>query len=171
MPGGRKQERTRTGPTYRLAEFMNKNWDVMVGRPNDEVGLELGFKGGNMISLWRTGIAKVSLERLGDVARLMGVDIAILFPLWAEQYLGDKPEFRNLLNSTFKRLVAVKEVPLLNTTRRVAKDMGQTVLDFDADRLRAIEAVLKDDKLRKDVLATAEKAGIIAADSADDDVE
>jgi hypothetical protein len=162
MPGGRKQERTRSGPGYALAEFMNKNWDVMVGRPNDEIGQELGLAGGNMVSLWRTGVAKVSLERLVDIANLMHVDIAMLFPLWVEQHFGKDPaKFKGLMNTVFKRFSTLKEGPLLATLRRVNTERG--VLDpvYEQDELRAIEAVLKDAKLRKDVLAKAEKAGVI----------
>lgn len=169
MPGGRPQERARTGPTYQLAEFMNKNWDTLVGRPNDEVAKELGYKGGNMISMWRTGLTRVSLERLPDVARLMKIDMAVLLPLWFEQSLGARADYKGLANTVFKRLAALREVPVLNAIRKVATEKGVIDPQYDQTQVRAIEAILRDEKLCKEVVTKAEKAGIIGPPTLDDD--
>lgn len=160
---GRHQERGRTGETYRLAEFLNKNWDTMVGRTNNDVALELGYKSPNMISMWRLGLAKVPLERLPDVARLMKVDLAILLPLWFEQYLGDRDDSKTLMETVFKRIASERQVAVLNMLRGVAELPLKGQLDplYGNDELLAMEAVLKDEKLRADVLKKAKAGGVI----------
>jgi transcriptional regulator with XRE-family HTH domain len=113
----RPQESIRTGATYHIAEFINRNWDLMVGRTNEDVAQELGYKAANMISMWRTGKTRIPLEKLPDIARLMKLDIATLLPLWFEQYWGERKDAKPLLKEVFNRVASQREVPLLEALR------------------------------------------------------
>ena len=155
---GRHQESSRTGPTYRLAEFMNKNWDLMVGRTNEDVAQELGYKASNMISMWRTGKTRVSLERLPDIARLMKVDIAVLIPLWFDQYWGDRTDAKPLATSVFKRLASLGEMPLLSSLRELRKGGDRC---YTRDQILAITAIMTDDAICAKVAAVGRARGAI----------
>jgi transcriptional regulator with XRE-family HTH domain len=113
---GRPQESARTGATYQLAEFLNRNWDEKVGRTNEDVAQELGYRAANMISMWRTGRTRVPLEKLPDIARLMKVDIALLLPMWLEQQWGDRADGGNM-RAIFDRFGTAREGQLLAALR------------------------------------------------------
>jgi transcriptional regulator with XRE-family HTH domain len=113
---GRPQESARTGPTYQLAEFLNHNWDEKVGRTNEDVAQELGYRAANMISMWRTGRTRVPLEKLPDIARLMKVDIALLLPLWLDQQWGDRDNGGDM-RAIFERFATAREGELLAAVR------------------------------------------------------
>jgi transcriptional regulator with XRE-family HTH domain len=113
---GRPQESACTGPTYQLAEFLNRNWDEKVGRTNEDVAQELGYRAANMISMWRTGRTRIPLEKLPDIARLMKVDIALLLPMWLEQQWGDRDDGGNM-RAIFDRFATAREGELLAALR------------------------------------------------------
>jgi transcriptional regulator with XRE-family HTH domain len=155
---GRQQESVRTGKTDALAEFMNKNWDLMVGRTNEDVAQELGYKASNMISMWRTGKTRISLERLPDIARLMKVDLAVLLPLWFEQYWGDRDDATGLMTTVFKRLASVREVPLISALRDLRKSGDRR---YTRDQILAVTAVISDDAICAKVLKFGRARGLI----------
>jgi hypothetical protein len=160
MPAGRTQTSARTGPTYRLAEFMNANWNHMVGRSNDDVAsTEFGYRQGNLISMWRTGKARIPLEKLPDLARVMKQDIALLMPLWVEQYWGDRDDSKQLIKMLETRMVTSAEAPVVKTLRaaRRAHDLAYT-----DDQLAAISAVISDPKVCKEALEAARQIGVLA---------
>lgn len=145
---GRPQESSRTGATYQLAEFMNRNWDMMVGRTNEDVAQELGYKAANMISMWRTGKTRVPLERLPDVARLMKLDISVLLPLWFEQQWGERADLKPL-QTLFKRFATPREAELLFAIREA--DPKDPV--FTPETVKAVVAVITDPAVKADVLS------------------
>jgi hypothetical protein len=150
---GRPQESARTGPTYRLAEYLNANWDDRVGRTNEAVAMELGYKASNLISMWRTGKTRIPLEKLPDIARLMKIDIAMLLPLWFEQQWGNRSDVGRL-KAIFDRFATVNEGAVLSALRAAAP-AGDA---FTSDTIKAIVAVVTDPAIRADVikkLATA----------------
>jgi transcriptional regulator with XRE-family HTH domain len=145
---GRPQESSRSGPTYKLAAFMNCNWEKMVGRTNEDVAGELGYKAPNMISMWRTGKTRVPLERLPDVARLMKVDIATLFPLWFDQQWGEREDVEHLA-TLFDRFATVREFEVLSALRKAMPSNPM----FTPEMVEAVVAVASNQVLRGEVIA------------------
>lgn len=156
---GRHQEIVRTGPGYRLAEYLNDNWDVKVGRTNQEVADLMNYKSPNIISMFRTGRVKVSLERLPEIADLMKVDLVTLLPLWVEQYLTDSPAMSRV-EAIFKRLTSINEFPVIKAIRSV---VGKSNPDFSEEQLEAIKQIVASDAFAKRVLDDAKKDGAIRA--------
>jgi hypothetical protein len=142
----RPQKSARTGPTYQLAEFLDHHWDEKVGRTNNDVVLELGLRAANMVSMWRTGKARVSLERLADIARLMKVDIALLLPMWLEQSWGDRPDGGDM-HALFDRFATAREGELLAALRTTIP--GDPVLS--PQTIAAMVAVAQDKDIRAEV--------------------
>lgn len=138
---GRPQLSSRTGPTYQLAEFLNENWDKMVGRTNDDVATELGYRAANLISMWRTGKTRVPLEKLPDVARLMKIDLAALLPLWFEQAWGDRDDCNRVMEAFSARVTTDHEAPLLHAVRTATKMRDPY---WSPDQIEAVAQVLSD---------------------------
>ena len=143
---GRPQESARTGPTYQLAQFMNHNWDEKVGRTNEDVAQELGYRAANMISMWRTGRTRVPLEKLPDIARLMKVDVALLLPMWLEQQWGDRDDGGDM-RALFDRFATAREGQLLAALRTTLP--GDPVLS--PQTITAMVAVARDTDIRAEV--------------------
>ena len=153
---GRPQISSRTGPGYKLAEFMNDNWDDIVGRTNEDVSQEIGYKSPNMISMWRTGKASIPLHILPDISRLMNVDIGILLPLWCDQFLNRRADATTVLSEIETRMVTPSEATLIAAVRR---GLGHKDRPFTANSLDAFAALAADPSLASAViLAAAAKA-------------
>ena len=139
---GRPQQSVRTGPTYKLANFMNDNWDNLVGRTNEDVAMELGYKAANMISMWRTGKTRIPLEKLPDVARIMKLDIGTLLPLWFEQYWGERKDADRLIKEFESRIIYSSEIPLVETIRKASK--GKPF--YSAETLASVKEAIENTK-------------------------
>lgn len=157
---GRPQLSNRTGPTYALSNFMNDNWDKLVGRTNEDVASDLGYRSANIISMFRTGKTRIPLEKLPDIARLMKLDLTALLPLWFEQYWGERADAKTLIKGFAQRLLSSNELPLVENVRKATKnkDMG-----FTKDVIDAATLVLTDEDVRKAAEAAAKKKGLVSA--------
>jgi transcriptional regulator with XRE-family HTH domain len=85
---GRPQQSIKTGETFALAEWFNKNVDFLTELTNEELAEQLGYTRPNIISMWRTGRTRIPLDRLTKLSELLKVDLSFLLPLWVEQYGG-----------------------------------------------------------------------------------
>ena len=147
---GRNQESPRCGPTYRLAEFLNDNWE-RVGKTNREVTDELGLRSPNIVSMWRTGATKVALTRLPQIAVMLGLPTEDLLVLWFEQYTGDDPVSKRLFDSIVARIVTVNEMQAVTAIRRGSK----TRAPLNKDQLQAIEMIACDPAQAKRIVSTS----------------
>jgi transcriptional regulator with XRE-family HTH domain len=125
---------------------MNQNWDEKVGRTNEDVAQELGYRAANMISMWRTGRTRVPLEKLPDIARLMKVDIALLLPMWLDQQWGDRDDGGDM-RAIFGRFATARESELLAALRKTLP--GDHVLS--PQTITAMVAVAQDKNIRSEV--------------------
>jgi hypothetical protein len=154
---GRPQISSRSGATYQLAEFMNHNWDRLVGRTNEDVAMELGYRAPNMISMWRTGKTRVPLEKVPDLARLMKLDIAAILPLWFEQYWGERDDAKTTLKNLTGRIASDREVHLLDAIRGSTKTRDQF---YSPAQIEAVIAVLSDEDARTAAMKEANSKGV-----------
>ena len=135
---GRKQENPRTGERFRLAEYLNKNLRLLSGKTNDEISQFCGYTTPNIVSMWITGKTKVPLERLPDLAELMGVNITFLLPLWVEQY-GGKDMYSDILKA-LTRAVSEDELVWVEAMREVTQ--GKKIKKITATQKKEIAKVL-----------------------------
>lgn len=159
----RPQESTRTGPGYRLAEYLNDHWETKVGMTNEEVALKMGYKSPNIVSMWRTGKTKVALERLPEIADLMHVDFTLLLPLWVEQYMVAEPGtkahgYMKRVDAAFKRIATINEFPALKAIRSV---FGRKNPDFSEEQIEAFRQVAASPAFADFVLEEARKQNLI----------
>ena len=114
---GRPQKTIKTGETFALAEWFNKNVDHLTDLTNEELAAKLGYTRPNIISMWRTGRTKIPLDRLAPLCDLLKVDLAYLLPLWIEQYGGAEANARVL--KVLRNTVSDSEMALVETVRQV----------------------------------------------------
>lgn len=169
---GRPQERILTGPGFKMAEFLNANWD-RIGETNADLAEEWGYKSPGIVSMWRTGKSRVPIERLGDLARKLGFDLAVLMPLWVEQFNPERGhegiKITKEIETVFKRLATVSEFAVLKVLRNGAKTRGQTDPVYTARQIQAFEQIAADDRFANFVLDEAQKQGLIQEIEAADD--
>lgn len=85
---GRPVESRRSGEHYALADWLYDNLNTLSGMTNTAIAEELGYERQNMISMMKTGKSRIPLDKLGTIAKLTGVTVTFLLPLWVEQYAG-----------------------------------------------------------------------------------
>ena len=80
----------------KIADFIARQIEIVgtsaLGRPGKtqrEIAAELGYDKPNMISMFKTGMAKVPLEKVPALAKAINVDPAFLFRLALQQYWPD----------------------------------------------------------------------------------
>lgn len=133
---GRPQQSTKTGETFALAEWFNKNVDFLTELTNEELAEKLGYSRPNIISMWRTGRTRIPLDRLTPLSKILKVDISFLLPLWVEQYGGGEvyAAVMKALNNT----VSADEAKLVKAAREVTKGREFTVKKDAAKKLADI---------------------------------
>lgn len=114
---GRPQQTVKTGETFALAEWFNKNIDHLTNLTNEELAAKLGYTRPNIISMWRTGRTKIPLDRLAPLCDVLKVDLAYLLPLWIEQYGGAEANARVL--KVLRNTVSDSEMALVETARQI----------------------------------------------------
>lgn len=155
MKAGRPRNDDTANPVRGLAAYLDAHWDERVGVTNEEVSRILGYKSSNMPSMWRTGRAKVTLTKLPDLARLLGVTTGELFPLWLEQELYDKVDGEVALKEISPYVISDAEANLIDTVRsammtRKGKGKQPPSFNLDTDTIKAISFIVANPDRAKD---------------------
>jgi len=116
---GRPQQSIKTGESFALAEWFNKNVDFLTELTNEELAEQLGYTRPNIISMWRTGRTRIPLDRLTKLSKLLNVDISFLLPLWVEQYGGGEAYAQVM--KTLQSTVSESEAKLVEAAREHTK--------------------------------------------------
>lgn len=103
-----------------------------------EIAAECGFEKPNIITMFKTGATKVPLNRIGPLAKAIGVDPAHLLRLVMNEYMPETWEaVENVFQST---VLTANELELLREYRRVTGDNDAVGVVLDKDSLIAIIA-------------------------------
>ena len=137
---GRPQKTIKTGETFALAEWFNKNVDHLTDLTNEELAAKLGYTRPNIISMWRTGRTKIPLDRLAPLCDALNVDLSYLLPLWIEQYGGAEANARVL--KVLRNTVSESEMALVETARQITAGRNFTLKPNALEKLG--EVVEKD---------------------------
>lgn len=137
---GRPQKTIKTGETFALAEWFNKNVDHLTELTNEELAAKLGYTRPNIISMWRTGRTKIPLDRLAPLCDALNVDLSYLLPLWIEQYGGAEANARVL--KVLRNTVSESEMALVETARQITAGRNFTLKPNALEKLG--EVVEKD---------------------------
>src|SRR5437870_4016001 len=92
---GNAMKRPSRGSDIPLHEFISQHIDLQKRINNKtqfDIAQEVGYDKPNMIAMWRSGTAKVPLDKVPAAAKALGVDPALLFRLAMAQYWPDAAE-------------------------------------------------------------------------------
>lgn len=87
------------------------------GKTQREIAQEAGFHNPNIITMFKTGATKVPVERVGSLARALGVDPAYLLRLVMTEYAPDT--WHEVEQSLGNVVPTANEVELIRAHRRV----------------------------------------------------
>jgi transcriptional regulator with XRE-family HTH domain len=90
-----------------LANYLDKQIEALKGvKTQRDIAREIGYDKPTMISMFKTGEAKVPLEKIPALAKALHVDPAHLFRLALEQYW---PNVRTTIAEIFGRMASANE--------------------------------------------------------------
>jgi hypothetical protein len=135
------------GPGTLLAQFLIDNWPSN-SPTNAELAQRWDYNAAGIISMWKAGNSKVPIEMLPELATFLGVDLAMLLPLWVEQY--DDPRSKKRVNNVavqqaFQRMITGNEFKIIQRIRKLFKAQKKLDPVLTAKQLQAIEHVVADD--------------------------
>lgn len=88
------------------------------GRSMREIGEDLNYDGGNIISMWKSGATQVPLHKVVPLADAIGVRRDILMRLALEAYA---PDILKAMDESFGFLVTDDERDFLKEARKLVK--------------------------------------------------
>ena len=108
-----------------MSAFLAKKFDELSrDKSQKEIAKELGYAKSNILSMFKSGEAKVPLEKIPALSRALDVDIAHLFRLGLEQYW---PDLRETLRKFFHEVPTPNEVILLHKWRTATENTDPTI--------------------------------------------
>jgi hypothetical protein len=112
----------------KVADYVAKHLEIQAaaGRTARQIAAEVGFKNPNMISMIKTGRAKVPFEKIPALARALRVDVALLLRLALEQQW---PKINKTVCEIFGSILTANERDIIETVRMVSKSSAITITE------------------------------------------
>jgi transcriptional regulator with XRE-family HTH domain len=122
-----------------IAQYISKQIDIVgaMGVSQRDIAAALGYDKPNMISMFKTGTAKVPLEKIPALAAVLKVDAAFLFRMAMNQYW---PELGLAIAEIFGTICTKNEIKILDFIREISKG---TDPDLSRDLQAKLRAALK----------------------------
>jgi hypothetical protein len=122
----------------RLTQYLAKRIDSLHGVVSQaDIARALDYEKANIISMFKTGMTKVPLDKIPALAEVLRVDPAHLMKLGLEQYW---PGRINILNQFFEQMVTANELELVKAVREAA---GDTDYKFRPETLAEIRELVQ----------------------------
>ena len=108
-----------------------------LGLNNLEIGERLGYKGGNIVPMWRSGRTIFPISQLLSLSELVGISLERLLPMWVEQQVDSKCKNKadEAIVAVAERVVTAEEYALVRALRQASsgdQNKGLTAADKDA---------------------------------------
>jgi hypothetical protein len=104
----------------KMAQFLCRRIDELKAiKTTREIARQLGYPHGNIVSMFKSGQAKVPLDKIPALAEALDVDVGHLMRLGLEQYWPDKMD---VITKVFSRIVTDNELELIREIREGTKE-------------------------------------------------
>jgi transcriptional regulator with XRE-family HTH domain len=126
-----------TGPGTAMANFLIEELPTL-GLTNDEIASKLGYARPNIVSMWKAGKTKVTIDHVFALAELTKVDPAYVMGLFIDQYVSDwsgVDRFKDII-SMLQRLCTEEEFEIIQIVREARKGNS---LPLDANQRTALK--------------------------------
>lgn len=121
----------------RMAKLLDKRISQLP-KTQREIAQDMGYSRPNILSMMKSGEAKVPLDRVPAMAKALDVDVALFFRLALEQNFRGT-EIVKVINDIFGTMVSKNEVEWVETLRRVSDNSDP---DLSPARSEAFEKFL-----------------------------
>lgn len=102
------------------------------GKTARQIADEVGYKNPNMISMLKTGRAKVPLERIPALARALDMDPGLLLRLAVSEYW---PDLHRTIVEIFGAITTANERNIIQTFREVSKSSDAPITEQQKHQL------------------------------------
>lgn len=120
----------------RLAKFLEKRIRQLAPRKTQrEIALQAGYTNPNLVSMMKTGNAKLPLDRVPALAKALDVDAALLIRMVLEQHVAD--ETLKIFDGVFARTATENEADLLAAVRKATGDSDPSFTKTQLDKVIA----------------------------------
>lgn len=121
----------------KVAGFVSRHLDIQAaaGRTARQIAAEVGYKNPNMISMIKTGRAKVPFEKIPALAHALRVDVALLLRLALEQQW---PKINKTVCEIFGIIPTANERDIIETVRMASKSSVIAITEKQKAKLGAI---------------------------------
>ncbi len=121
-----------------VAEFVAKQIDAC-GKSQRDIATEIGYENANVITMFKQGLTKVPLTKVGPFARALGVDPVFFLRLVMNEYAPETwTAIESILNDA---MLTGNERELINGYRRVTEGTDAYPVICDAKDVIALVMV------------------------------
>lgn len=118
-----------------VAEFLADKI-AAIDKTQRQISEECGFDNPNIITMFKNGLTKLPINRIGSLAKALDVDPAYLLRLVMNEYMQDSWEFiENIMQST---VLSANELQLVRAYREVTGDNDAAAIVIDRSAVLAI---------------------------------
>jgi transcriptional regulator with XRE-family HTH domain len=118
-----------------VAEFLADKI-AAIDKTQRQISEECGFDNPNIITMFKNGLTKLPINRIGPLAKALDVDPAYLLRLVMNEYMQDSWEFiENIMQST---VLSANELQLVRAYREVTGDNDAAAIVIDRSAVLAI---------------------------------
>jgi len=120
----------------RMARYLDRQIDALKGEVSQrDIAMKLGYPRSNIISMFKTGDAKVPLDKIPALAEALHVDVSHLMRLGLEQYWPDKMD---VIAKVFARSVTENEYEIVECIRKASHDSNPKANPSQKTELRRL---------------------------------
>ncbi|WP_062120179.1 transcriptional regulator [Aureimonas sp. AU40] len=125
-------------PKSRIASYIEKKIDAIAAyKSQKDIAEQAGYENPSIISMFKRGDAKVPLDRVYDLAKVIEADPRYMFRLALEQYWSGK-NIDEAFANIFGTIVSANEVALLETVRKAANDADPVFTSAQLEQIAAV---------------------------------
>ena len=122
----------------RMAKYLDRQIEALKGEVSQrDIAVKLGYPKSNIISMFKTGDAKVPLDKIPALAEALHVDVGHLMRLGLEQYWPDKMA---VITEVFSRLVTENEMDIIECIRKATHNSDPKATAAQKAELRRLFA-------------------------------
>lgn len=140
---GRPMDARPSGPGTALSNFLIDHLGEL-DLTNQEIADKLGYARPNIISMWKAGRTKFTIDNVFPVAELLGVDPAFMLALYFDQYVSDNmggiDHFPTLLKMV-NHICTDDEWQIIEAVRKARKGNSMKITKEQRDSLKTLFAV------------------------------
>jgi plasmid maintenance system antidote protein VapI len=128
-----------SGPGSAMANFLIEELPTL-DMTNQEIADRLGYARPNIVSMWKAGKTKVTIDHVFALAEMVGVDPSYILALFIDQYVSEwsgVDRFNDIV-SMMQRLVTPDEMELIQIVREARRFNSMPLTDEQRKALKGL---------------------------------